>query len=99
MLHSILLLGLKAMCSLNILLTIVCSRHRIGKYSFINYVTVGGIKTKDTTLRFTTLLNKMALENISNIPEVCSCSSMLRIAPRALHILNFLGGGPMYHIE
>ena len=34
----------------------------------------------------------MALENISNPPEVCS--DMLRIAPGALHIQTFLGGGP-----
>ena len=34
----------------------------------------------------------MALENIYNVPEVCS--GMLRIAPRALQILHFLGGGP-----
>ena len=34
----------------------------------------------------------MALENISNVPEVCS--GMLRIAPKTLHIQNFLGGGP-----
>ena len=34
----------------------------------------------------------MALENISNAPEVCS--DMLRIAPGALHIQTFLGGGP-----
>ena len=34
----------------------------------------------------------MALENMYNVPEVCS--GMLRIAPRALQILNFLGGGP-----
>ena len=32
---------------------------------------------------------KMALENISNAPEVCS--DMLRIAPGALHIKTFLG--------
>ena len=32
----------------------------------------------------------MALENISNVPEVCS--GMLRIAPRAHHIQNFLEG-------
>ena len=34
----------------------------------------------------------MAIENISNVPEVCS--GMLRIAPRALHIPHSLGGGP-----
>ena len=31
----------------------------------------------------------MALENISEV-----CSDMLRIAPGALHIQTFLGGGP-----
>ena len=34
----------------------------------------------------------MTLENISNVPEVCS--GMLRIALRALHIPKFLRGGP-----
>ena len=34
----------------------------------------------------------MALENIYNVLEVCS--GMLRIAPRALQILNFLGEAP-----
>ena len=34
----------------------------------------------------------MALENISNLPDVCS--GMLRIAPRPLQIINFLAGGP-----
>ena len=34
----------------------------------------------------------MALENISNAPEVCP--DMLRLAPGALHIQTFLGGGP-----
>ena len=35
----------------------------------------------------------MALENIYNVPEVCS--GMLRIAPRALQILNFQPPPPL----
>ena len=34
----------------------------------------------------------MALENIYNVPEVCS--GLIRIAPRPLQIPIFLGGGP-----
>ena len=38
------------------------------------------------------ILTKMTLENISDVPQICS--GTLRIAPRALNLQNFLGGGP-----
>ena len=38
------------------------------------------------------ILTKMTLENISDVPQICS--GTLRIAPRALNFLHFLGGGP-----
>ena len=38
------------------------------------------------------ILTKMTLENISDVPQICS--GTLRIAPRALNFQNFLGGGP-----
>ena len=38
------------------------------------------------------ILTKMTLENMSDVPQICS--GTLRIAPRALNFQNFLGGGP-----
>ena len=38
-------------------------------------------------------LSKFALKNIYNTPQICS--RMLKIAPKALHFLQFLGGGPL----
>ena len=38
------------------------------------------------------ILTKMTLENISDVPQICS--GTLRIAPRALNFQNVLGGGP-----
>ena len=37
-------------------------------------------------------LSKCTLKNIYNTPQICS--GMLKIAPKALHFLTFLGGGP-----
>ena len=38
------------------------------------------------------ILTKMTLENISDVPHICS--GTLRIAPRAVNFQNFRGGAP-----